>query len=101
MFYPSLPSALAAFSQWRAAVFAVLPRLQQIVCLPGEEPVAPASNCYGSAGMHRLQQHDLTGKGKVVHEQTQKKYQLRQRIPGGGQANLLPELVKQARNIIQ
>ena len=54
-------------------MFAVLPRLQQIVCLPGEEPVAPASNSYGSAGMHRLQQHDLTGKGKAVHEQARKK----------------------------
>src|SRR5260370_37071667 len=97
MFYPSLPSALVAFTQWRAAVFAVLPRLQQIVCLPGEEPVAPASNCYGSAGMYRLQQHDLPGKGKAVHEQAQKKMQLRQRIPGGRKANLVRVLIQQRR----
>src|SRR5258708_25175730 len=97
MFYPSLPSALAAFSQWRAAVFAVLLRLQQIVCLPGEEPVAPASNYYGSAGMHRLQQHDLPGKGQTAHEQAQKNMQLRQRIPGGLIANLVRVLIQQRR----
>src|SRR5260221_2718629 len=97
MFYPALPLAWEAFSQWRAAVFAVLLRLQQIVGLPGEEPVAPASNYYGSAGMHRRQQHDSPGKGKAAHEQAQKKMQLRQRIPGGRKANLVRVLIQQRR----
>src|SRR5260221_11199548 len=97
MFYPSLPSALAAFSQWRAAVFAVLLRLQQIVCLPGEEPVAPASNYYGSAGMHRRQQHDSPGKGKAAHEQAQKKMKLRQKIPAGTKQNFVRALIQKMR----
>jgi len=88
MFYPSLPSALAAFSQWRAAVFAVLPRLQQIVCLPGEEPVAPASNSYGSAGMHDYSSMICLVRGKLFMSKRKKRCSFDKESPAGAKQTL-------------